>query len=409
MSVRSSDYDIIIVGGGMVGASLAAALQPLPLSVAVIEAYPPSSDAQPSYDDRTTAISYGSQQIFSGMQIWSGLSENAVPIRAIHVSDQGRFGFTRITAAEQGLDALGYTLVNRTLGHVLWDFLAAPGNVDLLCPARVTACATDSEKATVTAVWEKGDERQLTARLLIAADGARSKVRELMGVSATEWDYGQTAIITNITPEYHHDCVAYERFTATGPLAVLPAADHRCAVVWTVPTAAGPGLIECSEADFLLRLHDEFGNRLGRFSRVGRRVSYPLLLTRADEQTQPRFLVTGNAAHGLHPVAAQGFNLSLRDVAVLAEIISDHESGDVGCNAILDRYRGWRREDQRKVVAFSDGLIRLFTNPMRSIRVIRNLGLLALDILPGAKREFARHTMGRAGRQTRLARGLPLR
>ena len=402
------DYDIIIAGGGMVGASLTAALAPLNLRVAVIEAHAPSSDNQPSYDDRTTAISHGSRQIFSSMQVWPELERDAVPILEIHVSDKGRFAFTRITAQEQGIDALGFTIVNRVLGAGLWKFLKRTSTVDLICPAKVKAVTTNLDQAIATITRDDGNESQISARLLIAADGARSELRRLMGIGARDWDYGQTAIITNVTPARHHANVAFERFTDTGPLAVLPMSGQRCGIVWTVGTESAPALLDLDKNAFLAALNTQFGSRLGGFSEIGRRVSYPLTLTQSEEQVRPRFLVIGNAAHGLHPVAAQGFNLSLRDIAALAEVIADNIAGDFGSQAVLDRYQSWRHNDQRKVVAFSDGLVRLFTNPLRSARLLRNIGMLALDMLPAAKREFARHTMGRAGRQTRLARGLPL-
>lgn len=402
------DYDIIIAGGGMVGASLAAALAPLDLRIAVIEAHKLSSESQPSYDDRTTAVSHGSRQIFSGMQVWPELQRDAVPILEIHVSDKGRFAFTRITAEEQGIDALGFTIVNRVLGAGLWEFLKRAANVELICPARVKTATTSPEQAIVTVAPHDGHESRYSARLLVAADGARSELRRLMGIGARDWDYGQTAIITNVTPARHHANVAYERFTDTGPLAVLPMSGQRCGIVWTVDTRSAPALLDLDDNAFLAALNTQFGSRLGGFSEVGRRVSYPLALTQSEEQVRSRFLVIGNAAHGLHPVAAQGFNLSLRDVAALAEVIADNVAEDFGSRSVLDHYQSWRHQDQRKVVAFSDGLVRLFTNPLRSARLLRNIGMLALDMLPAAKREFARHTMGRAGRQTRLARGLPL-
>jgi len=321
------DYDIIIAGGGMVGASLTAALAPLNLRVAVIEAHAPASDNQPSYDDRTTAISHGSRQIFSGMQVWPELERDAVPILEIHVSDKGRFAFTRITAQEQGIDALGFTIVNRVLGAGLWAFLKRASNVDLICPAKVKAVTTNLDQAIATINRDDGNESQISARLLIAADGARSELRRLMGIGARDWDYGQTAIITNVTPARHHANVAFERFTDTGPLAVLPMSGQRCGIVWTVGTESAPALLDLDENAFLAALNTQFGSRLGGFREIGRRVSYPLTLTQSEEQARPRFLVVGNAAHGLHPVAAQGFNLSLRDIAALAEVIADNIVG----------------------------------------------------------------------------------
>ena len=399
-------YDVVIAGGGMIGASLAVALVPLGLRVALIESAPVGSEAQPSFDERTTALSNGSRRIYESMGVWPAVANEATPIRRIHVSDRGRFGFARIDAAEQGVAALGYVLANRALGAALWDRLTSRPSIALHCPATVTALTTGADEVAV-AVEEGGASRSLSTRLLVAADGANSAVRRNLDIAATTWDYDQVAVITNVLPRKFHDYIAYERFTPTGPIAMLPMNEGRCTVVWTLAHDRAAAITAMNDADFLTELQSAFGTRLGRLERVGRRHAYPLALTRADEQIAERVVIIGNAAQGLHPIAGQGFNLGLRDVATLAELIADHRE-DLGSAAMLARYREWRATDRRAVVAFTDGLVRVFGNPLLGVKIARDLGLLAFDLLPPAKAALSRLSMGVSGRLPRLARGLPL-
>ncbi len=400
--MSAADYDIVIAGGGMIGTSLALALAGSGRAIAVVEPVARQDAAQPSFDDRSTALSRSSQRTFSALGLWSAIAAAATPIRHIHVSDRGRFGFSHIDADEQGVEALGYVVINRVLGEVLQQALADASNVDLLCPARITGVRNADDAVSVT--LDEGD-RSLRARLLVAADGARSGVREMLGIGAQQVDYGQHAVIGNLLPSRPHDDTAWERFTEDGPLAMLPLAEQRAAFVWTLPPAIADRVMQLDDAAFTARLQDAFGFRLGRFSRVGRRARYPLGLSRALGLVSGRGVVVGNAAHGLHPVAAQGFNLGLRDVAALADCIAG--SNDPGDAALLERYADWRRGDQDKLVRFTDGLVRLFGSNRPPLRVLRNLGMLGFDLLPGVRRQFARHTMGLAGRLPRLSRGLP--
>jgi len=403
--------DIAIVGGGMVGLSLAAALRDLPLDVVVIEPVAAGSDTQPSFDERTTALSNGSRRILEGLGAWPAVAAEATPIRRIHVSDRGRFAMARLSAEEQGVAALGYTLPNRALGAALAALCRRGRRLEVLCPASVTrvVAGTQSVALEVEGNWRGTVE----ARLVVAADGARSAVREALGIESTVWDYGQHAIITNVVAEKFHDFVAYERFTEDGPIAMLPLADGRCSVVWTLAPEAAAAALEMDEHAFLAALQDRFGYRLGRFTRLGRRLSYPLTLTRSARQVGPRTVIIGNAAQGLHPIAGQGFNLGLRDVATLAEVIADAvraqgEAADPGDQALLGRYADWRRPDRRAVIAFTDALVRLFGNPLPPLRSARGASMLLFDLVTPAKHAFARVTMGLAGRLPRLARGVPL-
>ena len=406
-----NDYDVIVVGGGMVGASFASALSSLPLSIAIVEAHPPEAPGQPSYDDRSTALSIGSRRILESIGLWSLMHDDSTPILSIHVSDRGRPGFARIDHREEGVDALGHVVVNRRLGAALTGFIDRCDNVALFAPARVAEMENQGDVIELLLSGSADNEiRRIRAPLLVAADGVRSQIREWAGIQVTEWDYGQTAIVTNVTPQRPHRGTAFERFTDDGALAVLPLGTDRCGIVWTGPHAPSEERLALDDPAFVDALQSTFGYRLGNFTRVGKRLSYPLQLVRADEQIRPRVVILGNAAHGLHPIAGQGFNLALRDAATLAEVIADamQEGQDFGTLDVLSRYARWRASDQRRTVAFTDGLIRTFTNPLFPVRVLRNAGMLALDLVPGAKRVFARYTMGMAGRLPRLARGVPL-
>ena len=245
----------------------------------------------------------------------------------------------------------------------------------------------------------------------MAADGARSIIREQAGVEAEHWEYGQTAIIATLTTQRFHDHVAYERFTPDGPIAVLPLADGRCGIVWIRRPEEAARLLALPDEEFLGELQAAFGYRLGRLLRVGTRYSYPLALSRSERHLAPRLAIVGNAAQSLHPIAGQGFNLGLRDAASLAEVIADALAAgrtDVGDEATLRAYASWRDEDRERIVAFTDGLVRLFGSPLGPLRGLRSMGLLAFDAFPPAKAAMARLSVGAAGRVPRLARGVPL-
>lgn len=390
----------------MVGSSLAIALAPLGLKVAIVEAIPRSAVSQPSFDDRSTALSRSSQRMFEALGLWDKVIAAATPITHIHVSDRGRFGFAHIDAAEQGVAALGYVVINRVLGAVLQDSLDHIEGIDIFCPARTVAAKLSPEHAIVH-VEQDGESVKLTGNLLVAADGANSVVRSMIGITANQVAYDQRAIIGNLLPEIPLRNRAFERFTEQGPLAILPIADGRAGFVWNVAERDAERVLGLDDAGFLAELQRTFGNRLGTFSRVGERSSYSLSLSKALRLTAQRAVLVGNAAHGLHPAAAQGFNLGLRDVAALCDCIADMP-GDCGDVELLDRYSKWRRSDQQKLVHFTDGLVRLFGNSHGPMRALRNLGMLGFDLVPGVRKTFAKHTMGLAGRLPRLSRGVPL-
>jgi len=402
-------YDVIIIGGGMVGASLACALSGQGLRLALVEAVELETRSEAGYDDRAIALAYGTRRIFSGLQLWDSLEAAATPIHQIHISDRGHFGMMRMDRSEEGLPALGYVVPARVIGQVLAEAITKIPELDIFCPATVTAVKRTSGAAEVELSREDATAT-LSTRLIVAADGADSPVREQFGIKSVATDYCQTAIVTNITPQLAHNHIAYERFTESGPMALLPMTDQRCAVVWTVASDQAESVMALDDADFLASLQERFGYRLGRLERVGHRQAWPLRLVQAKESVRERLALMGNAVHTLHPIAGQGFNLGARDVAVLAEVLVDavNAGEDPGSLEVLNRYGDWRHRDHRNVTVFTDGLARIFTLPLPALSVARSAGLLAFDLLPPAKRLLTRTTMGRSGRTPRLARGLPL-
>jgi 2-octaprenyl-6-methoxyphenol hydroxylase len=394
--------DVVIVGGGMVGASLALALDATALRTILIESVPYDAAAQPSFDERTTALGNGSRRIFEALGVWPRIAPQAAAIRTIHVSDAGRFGFSRLRAEEQGVEAFGYVAANRVIGKALWERLQKARNVTLRVPAKPQGVRLSAEGVEV-----RLDSEAIHARVVVAADGARSLVRESAGITASIEDYEQVAIVANVIADRPHDGTAYERFTPSGPLAVLPVHDGSLTVVWTLAPAEAEHTLNLDETTFLAALQRCFGWRAGRFIRLGQRASYPLRLTRADSVVAARTVLVGNAAQSLHPVAGQGFNLGLRDAAMLAEVLATGPD-DAGAPELLERFAQWRAADRRGVVGFTDRLVKLFGDPRPGVGLVRNLGLLLFDLAPPAKSALARVSTGFAGRAPRLARGLLL-
>jgi len=404
--------DVAIAGGGLVGASLALALAQLKLEVVLIEAAPFGALDQPSFDERSTAISNGSRRIFEALGVWPLIEREATAIRRIHVSDRGRFGFTRIDAKEQGLSALGFVVVNRVMGAALWRRLSAEPSITVLAPAKVRSMQLQEHRQRIECEMPDG-VRIVEAKLAIAADGARSTLRQSAGIASSTWDYEQVALVSNVLSQHFHDHVAYERFTNDGPLALLPLTEGRLGVVWTFRPETAREMTALSDAEFLARLQETFGFRLGRFTRVGQRQLYPLSLTRSEEYVAERLAIVGNAAQTLHPIAGQGFNLGLRDAVSLAEVLADGlaQCGadfDAGDGMWLQRYREWRAADRSNIVRFTDGLVRVFSQPLGPIKLLRNAGMLAFDLMPAAKDALSQLSLGAAGRVPRLARGAPL-
>jgi 2-octaprenyl-6-methoxyphenol hydroxylase len=406
------DCDVLIVGGGLVGSVLALTLQAADIRTVLVEARDPAQLGQDSFDGRATALANGSRRILEQLGLWQSLSSDAAAIRSIHIGEQGRFGAARIEAHEEGVDALGYTVENRVLGQRFWERLAQCKDFTCLAPARLQSFDTQGDSVRAKVALD-GTSVAVRAQLIVAADGARSSVRESLGIEAREDDYAQQALILNCTTEQALNGRAFERFTATGPLAVLPLSAGRAAVIWTLDNEEAETVAALGDAEFHTRLQAAFGYRLGRFQRVGRRDCHPLRRIRSASVSAHRSILIGSAAVNLHPVAGQGFNLALRDVATLAEVISDvraplGQDADIGADSVLARYREWRAHDQRSVARFTHGLVHGFGLQMPGAGTARGLALLAFDLLPGGKAWLARQTMGITGRLPRLARGLPL-
>jgi 2-octaprenyl-6-methoxyphenol hydroxylase len=449
----SLNVDVAIVGGGMVGASLALGLQDLGIDVLLMEGTAPDSSAQSSFDERTTALGNASRRIFEGLGVWTDIAPQAAPIRTIHVSDAGRFGFARLRAEEQGIDAFGYVVANRVIGAALWRKLTSSKGIVLRVPARPEGIVISADGVQFTVVSDAGVRERVSARLVVAADGAHSSVRAAAGIEAEVEDYDQIAIVANVAADHPHDGTAYERFTPSGPLAVLPLYDGSYGVIWSCRPQDAAEVLLLDDDSYLRQLQTRFGWRAGRFVRTGRRASYPLKLARAATTTATRTVLIGNAAQALHPVAGQGFNLGLRDAAMLAEVIANAGGGvpgaalpgavqagaaqsegahaesaharvdlargshapggaariDVGTPDLIRRFAEWRASDRAGVVRFTDGLVKLFGDTRPGMGLLRNLGLLMFDLAPPAKSALARVSAGFGGPTPRLARGLPVR
>lgn len=411
MSREPLSADVVVVGGGLVGTALVNALALLPLDVVLIDAGGPERIETPGFDARSTALANGSRRILTQLGLWED-GVDAEPIRSIHIGERGRFGAARIDAREEGVAALGYTIENAVLGARLWRRLRAAPRLATIAPARVVAVEAGAERVRVDAERD-GRRESIAAKLLVAADGADSQVRAALGIDTVADEYGQHALIANCATEAPPAGRAFERFTPSGPLAVLPLTRRRVAIVWTLASEAAARVAGLDDAAFTRELQQAFGRRLGRFTRVGARGAYPLNRVQSTRVSVDRCVLVGNAALSLHPVAGQSFNLALRDAAALAELVAEQAAAhgaaaDVGARALLARYASWRRADQRKVATFTHGLVRLFGLDWPGCGTARSLGLVAFDLMPGAKRLLARHTMGIAGRLPRLARGLDL-
>ena len=387
-----SRVSLAIIGGGLVGASLALALQAGAKArgwkIVLIEPFAPGNSYQPSYDARSSALSYGARLIYERMGVWPAIAERAEPIKDIHVSDRGRFSTARLSAREEGVPALGYVVENAWLGQCLWKSLD-PEVISWRCPAEVIHMQPMDTGYRLTL----NDETSLGCDLAVLADGGRSGLREQLGIHVRKRPYDQSALIANITPSQPHEGMAFERFTDEGPMALLPLPDNRCALVWTRLGMDAKRLADVDERSFLRELQGVFGYRLGTLKQVGARHLYPLTLVESEEQVRPHLAVLGNAAHSLHPIAGQGFNLSLRDAQALADVLlaSDKKPGDL---ATLLSYQQHQTPDQQLTIGFSDQVTRLFGSDQTLISLGRNLGLLGLDLMPPAKRWFARQAMG---------------
>ena len=393
-----TDYDIVIIGGGMVGSSLGLALSQTALRVAVVETRLASEKKKADSGKRAIALSWGSRCLFEQLGVWQAMSASAMPIKHIHVSDRGHFAKTRLSASRQKVDALGYVVEAAEIEMALSQRLAE-SSVDMFCPAALSAYQIEQDEVRVD--LKLGDvHQQISCRLLVGADGAQSLVRQLGGFSVEENDYQQTAITTLLKVEADVTDVAYERFTAEGPIALLPHFDNLYSLVWSLPKQTAQDMLGLSDVEFIRRLQSQFGYWLGELSLAGPRQSFALSLLKVIDAVSDRVVLLGNAAHQVHPVAGQGFNLGLRDAAELADIIMT--DGLVDIDNVLKDYANKRKVDQQLITGFTDQVVQLFSSENACLSVLRNSGLLLLDKVPVLGNEFARHAMGLNVRLARL-------
>lgn len=397
----SETFDVLIVGGGLVGASLAIALDDAGLAVALAESAAPRVDLQPSYDERNLALARASLNALEALGVLDATAATPVfpiPIRRIHVSRRGDFGAVRLDATELGLPAFGAVLPARELGNALLRRLDACAALVRFAPALAIGIEAGAEFVTVELRVGEATRRVRT-RLLVGADGSESFVRGALGIDAERHDYAQSAFVTTVTTERPLEGTAYERFTDSGPVAVLPLGERRAGLVLSVPAPDAARVATLGDEAFLAFVHERFGWRAGRFSRPGRRRPYPLARLAAARTTAPRAVLVGNAAQTVHPLGAQGFNLGLRDALTLAELLRAAQAagGDPGAAELLTHYVERRAEDRAATTAFSDDLVRLMGNDFAPLRVLRSIGFHALDRISPLKRRFALRGMGYRG------------
>ena len=387
-----AQYDVVIAGGAMAGATLALALNHLSqgsLSIAVVEPYQVDHQAHPRFDSRSIALSYGTVQILDSLQLWQSIAPVATPIKDIHVSDRGHAGMTDIYSEDLAVDALGYVVELADVGRIYQQKLESEEAITMLCPDSVAKI----ERSDLLTTIDLNSGQTITTKLLVAADGAISTCCQQLNISLSEHDFEQVAVIANIVASEPHQGRAFERFTHHGPVALLPMTDNRLSLVWCLPPEQADKVMALNDNQFLEQLQNDFGWRLGRLEKVGKRASYPLILRHRQQNISHRFAIVGNAAQTLHPIAGQGFNLGIRDVASLAEELCT-QLDDVGRYTGLVNFRKRREQDRGATITLTSSLVHLFSNDFLTARIGRNLGLAVMDNLPPLKGPLLRHTLG---------------
>jgi len=403
----ADDFELVIAGAGLTGMLLGVACAGAGLEVAIVDPQDPAAMLDAGFDGRTSAIAYGSRLVFDGIGLWPQIAAEAEPIREIRVADDGSPLFLHYDSRDLGGDTpLGYIVENRVLRRALYERAQALPNMRLLAPRRVAAV----EASATGTLAHLDDGERLRARLVAAADGKDSPLRQAAAIRATQWRYRQTGIVTTVAHARPHGGIAVEHFLPAGPFAILPMTGNRSSIVWTEHADLAPRILALADAEFAAELRARFGGFLGELEPVGPRWAYPLALLQAERYVARRLALVGEAARVIHPIAGQGLNIAIRDVAALSELIVDQRRRglDIGDESVLDRYQRWRRADAVLLAAVTDGLNRLFSNTIPPLRLARDLGLAAVHRLPPVKRLLMRHAMGTIGDRPRLARGEPL-
>jgi 2-octaprenyl-6-methoxyphenol hydroxylase len=407
----ADDAELVIAGGGLNGLLLGVACAGAGLSTIVVDRQDPAAMIGDRFDGRSSAIAYGSRLVFGGIGLWPEIAGDAEPIREIRVADDESPLFLHYDHRELAPGAdnnapLGYIVENRVLRRALLTRATTLPSLQLLAPQTVTAMEASETGATIVL----GDGARLRTRLVVAADGKESPLRQAAGIRTVEWRYEQTGIVTTVAHQHPHGGIAVEHFLPAGPFAILPMTGNRSSIVWTEHADLAPRLLALPDAEFAAELRARFGDFLGAVEPIGPRWAYPLALMQAERYVARRLALVGEAAHVIHPIAGQGLNIGIRDIAALAELIVDARrlGLDIGDPAGLENYQHWRRADALLLAAVTDGLNRLFSNTVAPVRLVRDIGLAIVNRLPPLKRFLMRHAMGLLGDRPRLARGEPL-
>lgn len=406
MSNRVLECDILIVGGGLSGASLALALKNTGLQIIVVEAMPASNLQSNQFDSRSLALSKASQTIFESLDVWTELENFSTPITNIHVSKNKTFGRTFLKSEDFDLDAFGYVCELSQINQVLQKRLQTLDNFQHLCPARLKNIVLDQAKGVTTTVEVNAELINVQPKIVVAADGTRSFIREQLKLCTQKTEYNQTAIVANIGLRRAHQGIAYERFTDDGLIAMLPMSQQRASLVWACEPEHAEKLLSLSEQAFLKTLQENFGYRLGALEKLGKRSSFPLSLEVMSHVSHQQVIFVGNASQTLHPVAGQGFNLGLRDVAMLADSVLAFPLDD--WQAICKRYQSTREADRNRMIFSTDQLVKWFGVSGLVFRKLQSVALLAADIIPPIKSSLAYHAMGFSNINSRLASQIPL-
>lgn len=395
------DYDLAIVGGGIIGLTLACALKDSGLSIALIEAKPYSVAAMKG---QAYAVHLSSKLILEGIGIWDQILPQIETFRKVRLSDADYPGVVEFQPTDLGTDVLGYVAEHQALLTPLQEFMQQCANVNYLCPAEVVQTEYQPDRVEISLNIE-GESRNIRTRLIVAADGARSRIRTIAGIKTQGWQYWQSCIVAFVKPEKPHNNIAYECFWSSGPFAILPLPGNRCRIVWTAPHAEAKALVALDDEQFLVELSRRYGDQMGKLQLEGSRFVFPVQLMQSDRYVLPRLALVGDAAHCCHPVGGQGLNMGIRDAAALAQVVQSayNQGEDIGNLQVLKRYERWRKHENLTILGFTDLLDRVFSNNFLPVAIARRLGLLILNQIHPVKKYALQLMTGLRGRLPQLA------